>query len=207
MYKIIGADGKEYGPASLLELQGWIRERRANGDTLAQGPGMTDWKPLRDFPEFAQVLQETGGAMPGSVAMPVTPAVSAVDLVAGPAAGLMVVGALVVVGNVFGLLGNLLGLSMPLAQSTGDPQMDRLIHLMSGTAGTISALIGMVLGGVTIFAGMQFRQVKSYNLVMAMLILNMIPCCNSCCCLIGLPIGIWGLTVLMKPEVKAAFRH
>jgi ABC-type proline/glycine betaine transport system permease subunit len=50
------------------------------------------------------------------------------------------------------------------------------------------------------------RKLKSYSFAMAMLILNMIPCCNSCCCLVGLPIGIWGLTVLMKPEVKRAFQ-
>jgi hypothetical protein len=205
MYKIIGADGKEYGPASLLELQGWIRDRRANGDTLAQGPGMTDWKPLRDFPEFAQVLQETPQAMAAPAAVPPPPAINPADLVAGPAAGLMVVGALVLLGNLLGLFSNLLGLNTPLPTSTGDAQMDHIIQLMSGTLGTISALIGMGLGGVTLWAGARFRQLKNYNLVMAMLILNMIPCCNSCCCLIGLPIGIWGITVLKKPEVKSAF--
>jgi hypothetical protein len=32
----------------------------------------------------------------------------------------------------------------------------------------------------------------------------MIPCISPCC-LLGLPIGIWALVVLLKPEVKAAF--
>ena len=36
-------------------------------------------------------------------------------------------------------------------------------------------------------------------------ILAMIPCLSPCC-LIGLPIGIWALVILMKPEVKAAFK-
>ncbi|MCX8157777.1 MAG: DUF4339 domain-containing protein [Verrucomicrobiae bacterium] len=205
MYKIIGADGNTYGPASLLELQGWIRERRANGDTLAQGPGMTDWKPLRDFPEFAQVLQEV--AVPG-VAAPLAPApaINPAEMVAGPAVGLMVLGALIIVGNLFGMVSNLLGLSTPMTQSTGDPNMDKFIQLMSGTVGIISAIIGIFLGIATIVAGMQMRKLRSYSFAMAMLILNMIPCCNSCCCLIGLPIGIWGLTILMKPEIKSAFQ-
>jgi hypothetical protein len=36
-------------------------------------------------------------------------------------------------------------------------------------------------------------------------ILAMIPCFTSCCCLVGLPIGIYALVVLNKPEVKSAF--
>jgi hypothetical protein len=34
----------------------------------------------------------------------------------------------------------------------------------------------------------------------------MLPCTVSCCCILGLPVGIWSLVVLMKPEVKQAFR-
>ncbi|WCJ58387.1 DUF4339 domain-containing protein [Fontisphaera persica] len=207
MYKIIGADGNQYGPVSLIELQGWIRERRANGDTLAQGPGMADWKPLREFPEFAPTLQEVGGlGVAPSLAVPAAPVINVAEMVAGPAVGLIVIGALVVASNLFGLLGNLLGLAMPVTQSTGDPNMDKVIQMMSGTLGVVFALIGVLLGIATIVAGIQMRKLKSYSLAMAMLILNMIPCCNSCCCLVGLPIGIWGLTVLMKPEVKRAFQ-
>jgi hypothetical protein len=207
MYKIIGADGNQYGPVSLIELQGWIRERRANGDTLAQGPGMTDWKPLREFPEFAQTLQEVAGmGLAPSMAAAATPVINVSEMVAGPAVGLIVVGALVVLSNLFGLLSNLLGLAMPVTQSTGDPNMDRVIQMMSGTVGVVFALIGVLLGIATSVAGIQMRKLKSYSFAMAMLILNMIPCCNSCCCLVGLPIGIWGLTVLMKPEVKRAFQ-
>jgi hypothetical protein len=39
---------------------------------------------------------------------------------------------------------------------------------------------------------------------MAASIIAMIPCVSPCC-LLGLPIGIWALVVLMKPEVKSAF--
>src|SRR5204863_4961168 len=53
MYKIIGADGKQYGPVSADELRQWIATGRANAATLAQIEGMTDWKPLSSFPEFS----------------------------------------------------------------------------------------------------------------------------------------------------------
>jgi len=35
-------------------------------------------------------------------------------------------------------------------------------------------------------------------------ILAMVPCISPCC-LLGIPIGIWALVVLMKPEVQQAF--
>ena len=28
---------------------------------------------------------------------------------------------------------------------------------------------------------------------------------GNCCCLLGIPIGIWSLVILMQPDVKAAF--
>jgi uncharacterized membrane protein len=53
MYKIIGADGNEYGPVTADQLRQWIAEGRANAQTKVQAEGSTDWKPLMDFPEFA----------------------------------------------------------------------------------------------------------------------------------------------------------
>ncbi|MDB6122589.1 MAG: hypothetical protein JWQ71_1582 [Pedosphaera sp.] len=56
MYKIIGADQKEYGPVSAQEIRQWIIEGRANGQTLVQAEGATNWQPLSAHPEFADVL-------------------------------------------------------------------------------------------------------------------------------------------------------
>lgn len=213
MYKIIGADGNQYGPVSLEEIKSWVRDRRANRDTLVQGPGSNDWKPLRDLPEFSDVLATlvspapqpfaSPGVLPGPVGMAASPQLAA-SMVSGPGIALIVLGVLVGLGNVAGIFMNLLGVMAH--QSTGDPQMDKIVNLMSGGMGVISGIIGIVLAGLTIFAGIQMQKLRNYSLVMAMLILNMIPCCNSCCCVIGLPIGIWGLVILMKPEVKSAFK-
>ena len=56
MYKIIGADQKEYGPVAVDQVNTWILEGRANGQTLAQAQGSSEWKALLSFPEFASVL-------------------------------------------------------------------------------------------------------------------------------------------------------
>ena len=53
MYKIIGADGKSYGPITVGQLKQWISEGRANAQTQALADGATEWKALGVLPEFA----------------------------------------------------------------------------------------------------------------------------------------------------------
>ncbi len=53
MYKIIGTDGKEYGPVSAEQARQWVAEGRARAESLARAEGTTEWKPLASFPEFA----------------------------------------------------------------------------------------------------------------------------------------------------------
>jgi hypothetical protein len=64
MYKIIGGDGKEYGPASAEEIRRWFAEGRLNRQTLLQAADSTDWKPLSDFPEFASIAGIPAGPPP-----------------------------------------------------------------------------------------------------------------------------------------------
>jgi hypothetical protein len=52
MFKIIGADGREYGPVDATQLRAWVTEGRVNAETLAQAGGSTEWKPLSACPEF-----------------------------------------------------------------------------------------------------------------------------------------------------------
>jgi hypothetical protein len=63
MYKIIGSDGKEYGPISLEQLQQWRAEGRINARTRVLGTGGTEWKTAADFPEL-------GFAMPPGIPVP-----------------------------------------------------------------------------------------------------------------------------------------
>lgn len=53
MYKIVGADGRPYGPITADQLRRWIAEGRANAYTQTLAPGATEWKPLGALPEFA----------------------------------------------------------------------------------------------------------------------------------------------------------
>jgi len=53
MYKIIGADGKEYGPITAEQLRQWMKEGRINPQTKVLPEGATEWKSLGEMPELA----------------------------------------------------------------------------------------------------------------------------------------------------------
>lgn len=58
MFKMIGGDGREYGPVTADQLREWILDHRADARTMVRGEGMADWAALGSLPEFAVVLGE-----------------------------------------------------------------------------------------------------------------------------------------------------
>ena len=74
MYQILGADQKEYGPASADQVRQWIAEGRLTGRTQVKAEGSTEWKPLSEFHEFDTALAAKSAARshlppgPGSAA-------------------------------------------------------------------------------------------------------------------------------------------
>ena len=55
MYKIIGADKKEYGPVDAETLRQWYTQGRVNAQTLIRPESGGDWQPLSAFPELADI--------------------------------------------------------------------------------------------------------------------------------------------------------
>jgi uncharacterized protein len=74
MYKIIGKDGQQYGPASADEMRRWLKENRVNAQTLIQAEGSPDWKPLSTFAEFAADLSTPPPISPGQPPQSIPPA-------------------------------------------------------------------------------------------------------------------------------------
>jgi hypothetical protein len=74
MYKIIGADQKQYGPISEDQIRQWISEGRVNGQTVACAEGTEEWKPLSQFPEFGFTAPPVSTAAPTAGSGPMTKA-------------------------------------------------------------------------------------------------------------------------------------
>jgi hypothetical protein len=53
MFRIIGSDGKIYGPVAPDLLRQWMAEGRVNINTLVQPDGANDWRPLSSLAQFA----------------------------------------------------------------------------------------------------------------------------------------------------------
>ena len=103
---------------------------------------------------------------------------------------------------VLGIVLNLLGMGLA-AQAQDDPNM--AMAMMQGTVGLISSVVGLAIGGFIIFACTKMMKLESHGMAFTATILAMIPCISPCC-LLGLPLGIWGIMILNDPQVKASFR-
>ena len=88
----------------------------------------------------------------------------------------------------------------------GEPEFFRELQKSShGPAATAAGAFGVVYCIVIIFASIQMMQMRMWGLSLAGSIMSMINCFN-CCCILGLPFGIWAVIVLSNEEVKASFR-
>jgi hypothetical protein len=131
------------------------------------------------------------------------------DAVSTPAILLMVVGAITALAAIVGVFQNLAGSNQAaMEQILNNPEIPE--GMKSGLAamtkgGIFTSLFQLALGAVTFFGALKMKNLGSYGLAMAASIIACIPCFGSCCC-IGIPVGIWSLIVLNKPEVKSAFK-
>lgn len=57
MYRIIGADRKEYGPAGVEQIRRWIAEGRVDRQTQVREEGSGQWRPLAEFPQLIESLK------------------------------------------------------------------------------------------------------------------------------------------------------
>ena len=56
MYRIIGGDGREYGPVSAAQIEQWIAQNRSNARTQIKAEGAETWSSLGELPEFANAF-------------------------------------------------------------------------------------------------------------------------------------------------------
>jgi hypothetical protein len=56
MYRIIGGDGKEYGPVPLETIKQWVQEGRIGPRTRIQGSDSTEWRSAPELPELSNLF-------------------------------------------------------------------------------------------------------------------------------------------------------
>lgn len=218
MYKIIGADQKEYGPVSTDQLRQWIAEGRINAQTPVKAEGETTWKPIFLVPEFAASFPATPSAAtppPMGGGYPTFDRTRAAQDVAGPAIGLIVTASLGILFELWGIFTIVSGIENAQLNAfysrfntAQNAEMMRMMQMTVGPLGIAIRCVGILICLFLLYGALKMKKLESYGLSVAVSILAMIPCvapCYSPCCIVGLPIGIWALVVLSKPEIKGSF--
>lgn len=131
---------------------------------------------------------------------------AAKDAVNVPSLLLLIFGAIGILWALVSMLGS--GANMAqMEQAMNDPNFPEgakaALRFVAGPGAKLINLFAIAILAAMTFGAWQMRNLKSYGLAVTACVLGMLPC-SGCCC-VTLPIGIWALMTLMKPEVKAAF--
>ncbi|HYI02700.1 hypothetical protein [Hyalangium sp.] len=145
-----------------------------------------------------------------NVEMPGTAGGNPREQVSIPAIFLMIVGGFTIVVALWGVIQSLSGgNAAQMEELLNNPQIPAEFKSLLGPMGKMgifTSLFQLILGGFTLFGALKMKNLESYPLAIAASVIALIPCFGSCCCT-GIPIGIWSLIVLTKPEVKSSFRR
>jgi hypothetical protein len=189
MYKIIGADGKEYGPVSTEQLRQWLTEGRVNNQTrvLAEGGTPPTAPPLSSIKFSPSNSDQT----------------AARESVRGPAIFILVLSILNIITSVISCVW--LAYESRFMTALGLPEQTNQIQTNMKIFFSVPAtVIGFFLAVACLIGSLRMMKLQSHNFAIATAIMMLIPCSN-CCCFLNIGAGIWALVILQKPEIKSSF--
>ena len=201
-YKIIGVDGKEYGPVTAAQLKQWIAENRVNAQNEVLTEGAGEWKSLGEIPELAVLLPLPILLLPAASVQPGL--ISPGDHIRGPAIFLLVLAILDTLAAFVGIGFVALNQTLPVFAHMHTPNLE-LQQKMTLVFSLPAYIVGLAIAVVRLIGAIKMMKLQAYGLAMTAAILTLLPC-GTCCCLLNIGAGIWALVVLAKPEVKSAFQ-
>jgi predicted Zn finger-like uncharacterized protein len=125
---------------------------------------------------------------------------AAASAVAAPAISLIALACLDYVLIIVGLVMGLAGVQPFPTQGGQGPAAAGGTNIVGQI---LSTIVGLCCATIILLGAMKMKKLEGFGYAMASSILAMLPCGNCCC--FGLPLGIWAIVVLNKPEVKDAF--
>jgi hypothetical protein len=115
--------------------------------------------------------------------------------------------ALIVVG-VAGLAVSIFNFAFSFTEPVIDPNAPEFIQgMQAGATGPLVSVIQGIFCLLNLFlilGGVQMARFRTWGLALAASIAAMINF-GTCCCVVGLPVGIWSIVILLNDEVKLAF--
>jgi hypothetical protein len=120
--------------------------------------------------------------------------------VRGPAIALISVASFGLLVGLLALAADMVLLAVGAAEHFPDPELKRMQIVIR----SIWGLVMVANAGFIIWAGISMLRLQQHQLCWLAAILACIPAIGPCFCL-GIPFGIWAITVLNRSEVSEAF--
>ncbi len=139
MYKIIGADQKEYGPIGGDQIRQWIAEGRLNAQTRVQVGN--EWTVLGQVPEFADVLRSR-------ISPPPMTAPRVAESGPAPTSGMAITSLVLGIVGLFTC-----GITALIGLVLGIVSMSRIKNSNGRLAGSGLALAGTIVSGACLLIG------------------------------------------------------
>jgi len=86
-----------------------------------------------------------------------------------------------------------------------NPEMGEMLRSYVGGS-PLLAFLGLIINALIIIGGARMLQLRGWGLSLTGAIAACFPCLGGCCCLIGIPLGIWAIVILNREEVREAFQ-
>lgn len=155
--------------------------------------------PAARFPSLEALLDALGGDTSTARTMVAVP--STLLIAAG------VLGALVtLVGAVGTLLTGGSATELP-PMDPGTPEFARRVAELIAKIGWGLPAISFVVNCFTVWGAWEMKRLSRWWAAVTAACLGIIPCMfNNVCCIFAMPVGVWCLIVLLRPEVRSAFR-
>ncbi|MDB5307437.1 MAG: hypothetical protein JWO38_1639 [Gemmataceae bacterium] len=131
-------------------------------------------------------------------------------LVAGPASWLRVLGVLGVLAGLVGIVGAV-AFGMYVAENPAQAKRDMKVQneedlIVNVVLIGVCSVFSLVFGGLMTYGAIKMGRLESHGWAVATSVLAIVSILFCTCCLVtGVPLGIWGLVTLTRPDVQAGF--
>jgi hypothetical protein len=165
-YKIIGSDGKEYGPVTLADIKTWIAHKRVGPQTQVSKSDSSSWSTAANFPELG--LTDSAGPVSASTPEARTSDDPAAAATARSGASWFYwLAGLSLINSAIALFGG----NWVLIFGLGITQVFDAIAQKAGSAGTVIAIVlDLMAAGVLVFFGVFATKGHNWAFILGMIL-------------------------------------
>jgi uncharacterized protein DUF4339 len=164
-YKILGGDGKEYGPVTLEQMLGWVRDGRVSGGTRVWRSDQSGWATARQLPEL-QIPGSSPSASPVGGALPADQQQLEAKMKSGASWFYWIAGM-----SLINSIASLTGAGFGFVVGLGITQIvDTFAQRLGGAAFAVALILNLLIAGVFILFGVFAHKRHLWSFIVGMVL-------------------------------------